>query len=218
MTPTLAAMTVAALLAVAGHASAQARHPVTVPKYELDAGGGWIGGTSYGSADANLTTGAGGTQLLFSTSSERAPGLSLESSLAVRMALHVRAEVTASWQRADLRTTTSADFEGAAPLTLTLPVSTFAVEGAALYEFHPRRQFDPFVRGGVGWSRDLTENAVLAKDGVIANVGAGVKYWWSPRVGLRSEVRAVIRSGGLELADSSTRVSPAVTGSVAFRF
>jgi hypothetical protein len=218
MTRTLRLCAAIGLWFLAVDAFAQGRRPVPMPKYELDVGVAWIGRTTYGSADANLTNGSGGTQPLFTTTNERAAGPALEAHLSTRLAAHIRAEVTGAWQRAELRTTTSVDFEGAEAATLALPVSSFAIEGSGVFVFRPRSRFDPFLRGGVGWVRDLTEGSVLAKDGTIANVGGGVKYWWSPRAGLRSEVRAVIRSGGLELSSNARRVSPAVTVSLAFRF
>lgn len=213
-----AGLLAACLALTAANAFAQARAPRKPPTRELDLGVAWTGRSSYGSADANLTTVGGGTQPLFSTSNEMGAGAAIEAHLAFRVTNHLRAEATGSWLRSELRTRTSADFEGAEPLTLSLKVSSFSAEGSGLWSFRPRQKFDPFVRAGAGWVRELTDGGVLAADSLVANVGGGVKYWWGQRVGLRSEVRAVIRSGGLDVATGSRRVTPAVAASVAFRF
>lgn len=206
------------LAMLAGNAFAQVRPARKPPARELDLGLTWTGRTPYGSADANLTTGSGGTRPLFSTTSEMGPGAAIEAHLGFQLTRHLGAEASGSWQRSELRTRTSADFEGAEPATLTEPVSSFTAAASGVWSLRPRKKCEPFLHGGAGWMRELTEGGVLASDSLVVSVGGGVKYWWRQGFGLRSEVRAVIRSGGLELAGSSRRVSPAVGVSAAFRF
>jgi hypothetical protein len=207
----------ASLALLASSASAQARPP-NAPSREFDVGVSWVGRTSYGSADANLSTGSGGTQPLFSTRTEMGAAVAVEARFGVGLTGHLRGEASGTWGRSELRTTVSADFEDAAPATLTLTIANFSAEGAGVWSFRPRRPFEPYVRAGAGWMRELTDGSVLAVDSLVANVGGGVKYWWGRHAGLRSELRAVIRSGGLEAGTATRRISPALTASAAFRF
>ena len=84
---------------------------------------------------------------------------------------------------------------------------------------------EPFVRVGLGWMRQITADAALARDASIANAGAGVKYWWRDsaqaaikRLGLRFEGRMVVRSGGIALSKRSVSVRPAVAVGMFFGF
>jgi hypothetical protein len=178
----------------------------------------WTGGAGYGSSSANLTTPAGSPQPLYSTASRLAAGAGAEVQLDFRVTAHLRAQASGTWSRADLVTEVRADFEGVAPLTATLPVSLFTVEGSAVWSFHPRGRLEPFARAGAGWLRERTSDGGLRADGLVVNAGGGVKYWWRrqprgllKRFGLESEVRLAVRSGALTLGTRTMLAAPAVT-------
>jgi hypothetical protein len=192
---------------------------------ELAVDGTWTGSISFGSRDANLQAPDGSSLTLFSTSSRLSAGAGLEAHLSFRITRRLSAEVTGSWTHAELRTDISGDFEGAEPVTATAGTSRFTVEGSALWTVFSRGHADFFVRGGVGWLRDLDENSVLIEDGTIGTIGGGVKYWWRDRprgafrkLGLRGEARAAIRSAGISLDGTSTHVSPVLAGGLVIGF
>jgi hypothetical protein len=211
------AMAACLLLAVnVTHASAQAS-AVRARGPEIDLGAVWTRGGAYGSANANLTTPAGTPQPLFTAATSLGAEIALDARLAFRVAGPLRAEVSGTWGRADLRSHITGDFEGAAPVTVSDRLTVFTIQGAGIWYFHRRGKLEPFVRAGAGWMRELTTDAALAGDGRIANAGAGVKYWWFERdrgwlkrLGLRSDARVVGRFGGLELGTKDRLIAPAV--------
>lgn len=183
------------------------------------------GPTSFGGADANLLRPDGTPLSVFSTSNSLGPGLGLEAHLSYGVTRKLFAEASGAWGRLQLRSKTSGDIENAEALTLTDQMSRFSVEGSGLWTLWSKARTALFVRGGAGWMRELAGENTLMEDGVIGNVGAGIKYWWkngSPhgvsRFGLRAEGRAVIRSGGITLGAQKTRVTPAAAAGVFFGF
>lgn len=192
---------------------------------EIDVGIVWTGAGSFGSRDANLTTPGGGNLALFSTSSRLTPGFGPEAHIAFRVSKRLRAELTGAWSRTKFETRVTSDFEGASAVTTTLPVSVFSVEGSAVWYFGRRGRLEPFARGGAGWMRELTSDSILTANGVIANAGAGMKYWWHERsrgrfrrLGLRAEARLVTRSGGLSLGAGTRVAGPAMSISAILGF
>src|SRR4029453_9170879 len=91
------------------------------------------------------------------------------------------AEATGSWVHGDVRTEVHDDFEGAASATLSESMSRFAIEGSALFVLRERAKTTFYARGGVGWMREVAQGSTLAESGTLANVGAGLKYWWVGR-------------------------------------
>jgi hypothetical protein len=135
------------------------------------------------------------------------------------------AEVSGTWTKTEIRTSLSGDFEGAEPITATVGATRFTLEGSALWTVLTRGRAQFFVRGGVGWQRDLDESSVLIEDGTIVNLGGGMKYWWRDqphgafrKLGARVEARAAIRSAGLSLDQRSRHVSPVIAGGFIFGF
>jgi hypothetical protein len=212
------------LAASAGPAWAQTAPPKR-HRPEIDLGAVWTRGGSYGSADANLTTPTGTSQPLFSVSNRLGTETAMEAHLAFKIVGRLRAELTGTWGHADLRSRISADFEGAAPVTVSDRLTVFTIVGSGIWYFGRHGKLEPFVRGGAGWMRELTADEALAGDGTVANAGVGVKYWWLERdrgllkrLGLRSEARAVGRFGGLELGTKDRLISPAVSVSAIIGF
>ncbi|HUL74277.1 MAG TPA: hypothetical protein VLT86_14320 [Vicinamibacterales bacterium] len=192
---------------------------------DVTVGGAWTGGTSFGSSNATLQAPDGSSLTLFTTSSELGAGSGFELHLGFRVTKTLNVEASGSWSRAELRTAVTSDFEDAAPVTATNRVSRFTLEGSALWTVLARGRARWFVRGGVGWQRELDETQVLTDDGTIANLGGGVKYWWRQHgrgvfgnLGFRAEARAAFRSSGLSLDQKQTRVSPVIAGGVMFGF
>jgi hypothetical protein len=211
------AAAVCLLLAVSVHpAWAQTRRP-TRNGPEIDVGGFWIDGGSYGSADANLTTPAGTPKPLFSVATRLRPEIAMHANFAVHVAGPLRAELSGTWGQATLHSNVTGDLEGAAPVTVSDKLKVITVQGAGVVSLARHSRVEPYVRVGFGWMRELTIDDALAGDGTIASAGVGVKYWGFERdhglfkrFGLRSEARAVGRLGGLELGTKRRLISPAV--------
>jgi hypothetical protein len=211
------------LFAASGAARAQTPR-AKGPRIELGVGAVWTRGASFGSSNANEIAPNGTNVALFDTSNSLTAATGVEAQLGFRVTSRFWVEASGSWSHVQLVTRESADFEGQGALTLAAPASQFTAEGSALWCFKRRRRVEPFVRVGVGWMRDLTSDTVLATDGLIATVGGGMKYWWREpdrgwlrRIGLRADVRAVLRTG-LSLTDRRRMVSPAVCGSAVIGF
>jgi len=192
---------------------------------EVAVGAAWTAGNSFGSSDANLQAPAASSLTLFHTSSDLGAGGGLEAHLSFRVAKPFAAEISGTWTHQTISTSVSGDFENASSLTATVGVSRFTFEGSGIWTLKSRGRTRWFVRGGVGWMREVDETGVLLEDGTIANVGGGVKYWWRDqargsfrKIGLRVEARAAIRSSGISLDQKSTRVAPVVAGGLVFGF
>lgn len=218
------------LVTSAAPASAQTPRPQTSrpPRdhgIELTLGGAWTGGNSFGSADANLQAPNGSSLTLFTSKSDLGAGAGLESHLSFRVTKQFAAEVSGTWTHATIHTALSGDFENADALTATVGISRFTIEGSGVWTFKSRGRMRWFVRGGVGWMREVDETGVLTEDGTIANIGGGMKYWWRDqargtfrKLGLRVEGRAAIRSSGISLDQKSTRVAPVLAGGLVIGF
>src|SRR5439155_23156709 len=98
------------LALAAANVSAQTRPARRAPTRELDVGVAWIGRTSFGSSNANLTNGSGGNVPLFTTATELGAGAAIEARLGYQLTRRLRAEAGGSWLRSELRTQTSGDF------------------------------------------------------------------------------------------------------------
>jgi hypothetical protein len=208
-------------------ADAQTAAPMEQGRFELSIGALWIGGESYGSQDASLTTSTGGTIRLFSTSSELNPAAGLELRVGGRIAANIDAEVAASYTTPELRTTISSDLEAAGSTVAVEPVQQFIIEGAAIIKltgWRPRPRLLPFISVGAGYLRQLHDAKTLVETGQTYHVGGGAKLAMVSRtdsrlkeIGLRMEARACIRSGGVAL-DDRAHATAAITAALFARF
>jgi hypothetical protein len=186
-----------------------------------------MGGESYGSQDASLTTSTGGSIRLFSTSSELDSTAGLELRFGGRVASNIDAEIAASYATPELRTTISGDLEATGSTVAAEPVQQFIIEGAAiikLAKWRPRPRVLPFVSVGAGYLRQLHDAKTLVETGQTYHVGGGAKLAMVSRmdgrlkeIGLRMEARACIRSGGVAL-DDRAHAAAAITAALFARF
>jgi hypothetical protein len=82
----------------------------------------------------------------------------------------------------------------------------------------------PFLAFGGSYLRDLHDGDTLVEEGYGARIGAGLKYLFGggsatrpTGVGLRAEVRAEFRRGGVAF-DDDPKLSPAAALGLFFRF
>jgi hypothetical protein len=206
---------------------AQSSAPTEQGRFELSIGALWMGGESYGSHDASLTTATGGSIRLFSTSSELDSTAGLELRFAGRVAANIDAEVAASYATPELRTTISGDLEAAGSTVAVETVQQFIIEGAAIIKltrWRPRPRVLPFVSVGAGYLRQLHDAKTLVETGQTYHVGGGAKLAMVSRrdsrlkeIGLRMEARACIRNGGVAL-DERSHTTAAITAALFARF
>jgi hypothetical protein len=213
------------LIAASGTPAAAQTAETGWRRVTVRAGASWIGAATYGTTDANLTTPTGGTQVLFSSTNRIGWTTAFEGGLTVRVTRRFSAEATGTFGHGDLRASISGDFEGAPAAVATDRLALFTVEGGGLWHFRRRGRFQPFARAGAGWMRQLSSDGVLAADGSIVSAGGGIKYWWRERskgalkrLGLRSDLRAVARSGGLAFGPKTRVFAPAAALSVIIGF
>ena len=187
---------------------------------------GWFGGSSFGSADANLRTRTGGDYLLFSTDSRMrgAPAIEARASYALSTRYAIEGRFAAS--RPELRASISSDVEGAADLEVAEQVDHYTFEGALVVMVPALRigSLLPFASVGAGYLRQLHEGLTLVEEGITYHVGGGARHALFLRrqgvlksAGLRGDVRVNVVTGGIELGDATrTHVSASGGFFVAF--
>ena len=187
----------------------------------------WAGQQPLGSNAALETTGSGGTLTLFSSSSELAGAAGIDGRIGVRIVRSLVAEVETSYLKPQLRVAVSGDYEGASPVTATETVQQFMIGGNLLWYVHSRHwtpRLAPFALGGGGYLRQLHDPATLVETGHFYQFGGGLSYLLvtTPHlhmrgVGVRADVRALVRSGGVAF-DGGSHTSPAAGVSAFVRF
>jgi hypothetical protein len=217
VTPT--AITTALLFAATAHAQATGAKPAPKPKRakQFLVGGLFTGPSSVGSASAELLNGAGTPSVtLFDARNKIASGFGIESNVGVQLASSLWFEVSGGFTRANVNTEISNDFENADALTISSAMSRFTVEGGVVMYFNQTGSRALFFRGTGGWMRETAGGNTLTGDGYIASAGIGFRQWFggssrraTKRVGVRIEGRAVVRSGGISLAEKGVRFGPA---------
>ena len=218
------AIAAAALLHAAPSLAQSAAPP---SRLELGVGALWVGGESLGAVAAAESRGAGGTSTLFNTSTELGSSTGVEGRIAVRVSRAFSAEAAASYMKPQLRIAVSGDVEGAASITATEAIHQFMVGGRVIWRIPAKRwspRFAPFAMGGAGYLRQLHEAGTLADTGRYYEVGGGVnallmsrRRWRAKGAGIRADVRAVVRAGGVAF-DSGSNASPAAGVSAFVRF
>jgi Outer membrane protein beta-barrel domain len=211
------------LIAAAGlEASAQAR-----PRsFELAAGAIWTTGSSFGRDEATETRNqtGGGSFPLFVASSEIGAGPGAEARLAFYLTPSVAIEAGGLFAFQQVSTRLTSDAENIPDTTAVEDLSEYIIDGAVAYHFRPLGRVVPFIRGGVGYLRQLHEGQTLAETGTAYHAGGGVSYWLSSGGqgffkgwGLRGDARVVIRDGGFSL-DDENRTGVVVTGALVMAF
>ncbi len=213
------------LCAVSSSAAAQATNPG--PRFNAGVGVLWNGRQPVGDKAATETTATGGTSTLFNTSSDLAGAAGVAGRIGVRLTRSLVAEVEAAYLKPQLRIAISGDSESAAAVTAAETIQQFTVGGGVLWylpgrEWSPR--FAPFATAGGGYLRQLHEQNTLLETGRYYQFGGGVstllvagRHFHLAGVGVRADVRALIRSKGVAF-DGGSKASPAAGASVFVRF
>lgn len=201
--------------------------------FEVSFGAIALGPVDFGSHRATLTANQASAPevTFFTTETKLGTGTGFDGRLAFNITKSLAAEGGFVWTRATLESRVSSDIEGIPATTLTQDVDTYFVEGSAVWHvnqlaFAGRRAL-PFVAGGIGYLRQLDDEALLTDDpGAVYHAGGGVKLLFrqKPRgfvraLGLRADARMYFLTSGVELDDSRQRqMRWAVSGAALVRF
>jgi len=196
-------------------------------RIEIGIGVQWIGQQPLGARAATETTAAASTLTLFNTTSELAGAAGMDGRIGVRVTRTLLAEAEASYLKPALRVAISGDTEGAAAATVAETIEQFTIGGGLRWFLPGRRwspRFAPFVGGSAGYLRQLHEAGTFVETGRYYAFGGGVSTLLMPAgrfrtkgVGLRGDVRAVIRSKGVAF-DGGSNASSAAGVSAFVRF
>lgn len=220
-----------ALLLVVGTRGISQAQTAAVPelpagRFDAAFGIGWLGGAGLADRDANLRTRDGGDYRLFSTSSRFAGTTVLETRVGYGLTRRYRLEGRIGFSHPELRSSVTADAEGAPDIELAERVDQYTFEGALVVRLPEWRMSSlvPFVAGGAGYLRQLHEGQTLVEEGVAYQVGGGVtrplfvrQGGWVKAASLRGDVRLHIFTGGIHL-DEGARIHPSVAASVEVMF
>lgn len=210
----------AIVLAVA--APARAQSPARKGSLELSAGGLWASGASLGRDEATETRNQiGGDRFtLFAASSRIDPGAGGEVRLALYLTPRVAVEAGGYVARHRVATRLSSDVEGLADVTATEELSEFIIDGALAMHVGSIGRLLPFVRGGVGYLRQLHENRSLVETGRAYHAGGGATFWLTSRGtgffkawGVRADARVIVRDGGFSVGEER-RTGVTATGAL----
>jgi hypothetical protein len=204
------------------------------PRFEVGGGGGMLGPVAFGGAGATLRgTVAGGVQSspyrLFSSETRLGRSALVEARLGYRMTPRLIAEARLTVGRPSLRSTLSADSEGAAPVVATVATTDYVLDGGFVVRLPEIAvgRWVPFVTGGAGRIRSVYERRRLIEDGSEGYAGGGLiaalgsapsgALGGNFRAGLRVDVRLQVLKGGIaQGAGASPRVVASGSVFVAF--
>ena len=200
-------------LAIVGGAAAAAQP--WAGRVEVSAGAAWIGGAALGRQDASLTENVRtdpGRLRLFATKSDFEAAPAVEARLGFRVSSVFTVEGRFGYARPRVVTRISDDFEGAPATVATATLSQYVVDASLVAHLTGASAHDgrlvPFVIGGAGYLRQLTQGATVVGSGTILHVGGGVKYLMrrTPErrlkgVGVRSDVQIQIQRYGFDIED-----------------
>jgi hypothetical protein len=207
-------------------ASAQAPAAPRSPRLELSAGAGFLGGSSLGTADADLRGRSNQPFQLFDTSSRVGGSIPLEVRLGFLLGPRYVFEIRGAWSRPDLETSVTGDFEGAPPVTVVERVDQYSLDLGVLVNLRPARpgSIVPFISGGAGYVGAVHEGLTLLENGIGFRGGGGLKY---PLVmqrrgrfkgaGIRADAALIVMTSGLAAESGATR-QVAASGSLYVSF
>ena len=214
-------------LVLAAPASAQNDPPIH--RVEVEVGGGILGGASLGSAEANLRANATTKQpyRVFSTASRMTPGGSVQVRVGFALSRRLAVEGGGVFSRPAIRTSVSADVEGAPAVTVDERVDQYFIEASLLVRLDEIRlgsRTIPFLSGGAGYLRQLHQGLTFIDEGHLYHLGGGVKHWLFARdrgfvraAGLRADGRVYVLVSGISF-DGRPRPHAAASGSFFLAF
>ena len=207
-------------------AAAPAPRGPSVPRIDLSVGGGFIGGSGLGDANADLRARSSAPLQLFATSSRLGSSYPLEVRLGYRLTPRYMLEMRGSWSRPEFQTSITGDFESAPAVTVAEKVDLYTLDLGLLVMFNRPgpRAMTPFLSGGVGYAGAVHEGLTLLENGVTYRGGGGIRFPLAVRnrarfktIGVRLDGALIFMSGGLA-SGFGTTYQAAGTGSLYLPF
>ncbi len=195
-------------------------------RWEIAIGSGWTSGWSLGRTQALARQPNGTPLVLFETETALDASPPLVADLGVRLSRSIQVDAGFSYRPADLTTTIRSDADIAATQVARERVTQLSIEAGLLVHFERWRigaRVTPYASGGGAYLRELHESRTLIETGQAYRIGGGFSVPVRTRrsgmktVGVRAEVRAEWRRGGLAL-DDDLHVVPAVRAMMYARF
>ena len=213
---------VVAFCACVASAAAQDRAPAPrAHRFTLAGGLSWLGGYPIGGNTASLRRNEPGTPTpsgftLFTADASLLHAAGVDAKIGFGLTRAVAVEFGGGYARPRLAVDITQDQESPSVVLADEQISQYIIDAAVLWQIsqlnlggHAR----PYVSVGGGYLRQLYENRVQVETGHLLHIGGGVRYWLRGgdparrAVGIRAELRAERRSGGIELAGRA-RVFP----------
>jgi hypothetical protein len=213
----------AILLIMCLPASSDAQSYPSSGSLEVGGGGLWVGGSDAGAATAEETqnqTGAAGSIALFDTNARLASAPGVGGRIGFNLTSTIALEGELIYSRPQIAVSISNDFEGASDVTLENSfVHQYFIDGGIVVHVNNLRfnaRGVPFFRAGIGYLRQLTEGRQAIETGQVYQVGGGFKQLvgTGQRFGVRFDVRAAIRKGGLSFDEHGQHAFVVLGGSV----
>ena len=213
----LSALVLVCLSAVG--AQAQESPDLRAHRLVLDGGVVWSGSYAIGDRTAQLRGNAAGASpapfTLFAASSEVGSVTSAVARLGFTLTPRLALEGGATFGLPRVHVAISQDSEAGAPRIDGEQLKQYLVDAAVVWHLPVRwgTRVRPFVIGGGGYLRQLHEERTLVETGQLYYGGLGARYWFrggsgtARAFGLRGDVRANVRRGGIDFEDKS-RVFP----------
>ena len=207
-------------------ATAQPAAAPRAPRMELSVGAGLLGGSSLGSANADLRGRNNQPFQLFDTSSRLGVSIPVDVRLDFLLGPRYVVEIRGAWSRPELETSVNGDVEGAPELTLVERVDQYSLDLGLLINLGRvrSRTLVPFVSAGGGYSGAVHEGLTLLENGISFRGGGGFKY---PLVmqrrgrvkgmGIRADAAFIVMTGGLA-GENDTARQMATSGSFYLTF
>lgn len=219
--------------ATAGEAQGQVNRPQPPPpsgptpragSWEITGGYTFVGGYDLDSANAELTrnTTTGDTTFVqFITDSSVQSANAVSPLISYYFSSRLAVEGGLRYGKPIYRIELSDDAEGALDEVAEDTIDQYVFTGSLVYHFpRARSSVVPFVKGGMGYLRELHEGQELVETGTEYHAGAGVKIWFGTarrRLGLRGEGGMSFRDGGFDFEDS-LRMTPTAGISLVYLF
>jgi hypothetical protein len=200
-------------------ASAQDAPALPTHRVVLEGGVVWSGGYDIGDLNAQLRgNGTGATPppvTWFTASSEVGSAVSATARLGFTLSPSLMLEGGVVFGMPRIATSIRGDAEAAQQQLDGEQLQEYVFDGALLWQLPTRMgsRARAFVIGGAGYMRQLHEERTLVETGQVYYTGVGARYWLrggsgtARSMGLRGDVRANWRSGGIDFEDK-TRVYP----------
>lgn len=204
--------------AVTGPTAAYAQSSEPWPgRFDVTIGAAWTSGFDLGQQTAEIRRNevpVSSAFPLFRSSSEIRPTTAAALSLGYRLTRLLIVEGYFGRGRPTLRTRVFDDAELSAGATAEDQLTRYVVGGSAVLQLEPltfaNGRGRPFVTGGAGYLREVHEGGRGVETGRVYHLGGGVKLLLVERgsqhlikgLGIRTDVRALFRGGGVELGDT----------------